>query len=120
MARKEKNNPAGNGFDPERAKQVIGACENLYDEIATIKSENMLACKQKRSEIKDIIDDAKAAYGIPKGAVRAVLKIHTLEEQARRARDDQDQEKIDEIDMLRHALGDFEDTPLGQAAQKGA
>lgn len=118
MATKEKNAKAGhNGYDPEKAQQVIGACKELYGEIAELKADNAAKCKDKHSEIKDIIDDAKKSYGIPKGAVQTVLKIHNLEDRARRARDDQPPEKQDAIDQLRHALGDLADTPLGQSAQ---
>ena len=117
MAAKEKTNPGNNGYDPERVKQAIKACEDLQTEIATIKSEMMLKCKDKHSEIKDIIDDAKASHGIPKRALRQVLKIHALELKAQRARDDQEPETQDAIDLLRAANEDFAETELGQAAQ---
>ena len=119
MAKKEKDaKPAGhNGYDPEKAKQVIDACKELYGEIADIKADRAAKCKDRHSEIRDIIDDAKKSYGMSKGAVRSVLKIHNLEDKARRERDDKSSDKQDEIDQLRHALGDLADTPLGQAAQ---
>ena len=117
MAKKEGPKPGHNGYDPEKAKQVINACKELYEDIAELKADNASKCKDKHSEIKDIIDDAKKSYGIPKGAVQTVLKIHNLEDRARRARDDKPPEKQDEIDHLRHVLGDLADTPLGQSAQ---
>ena len=118
MAKKEKDaKPAGNGYDPEQVKQVVKSCEELDAEIATIMSEAMLACKDKHSEKKDIIDDAKKSYGIPKKEVRAVLKIRSLERKAEKTRDDLTAESQDRVDMIRHALGDLADTPLGQAAQ---
>lgn len=117
MAKKEGPKPGHNGYDPEKAKQVIDACETLQQEIADLKADNASKCKDKHAEIKDIIDDAKKSYGIPKIVTQRVLKIHKLEDRARRARDDLSPENQDGVDQLRHALGDLADTPLGQAAQ---
>ena len=118
MAQKEKTKPGNNGYDPEKVKQVVGACEGLLSDIAKVKSENALKCKDLKAEIKDIIDDAKTRHGIPKGAIRQVLKIHEYEDKARRARDDQEEEVQNSIDMVRHALGDLADTPLGLSVVK--
>lgn len=68
MAKKEGPKPGHNGYDPEKAKQVIDACEKLQKEIADLKADNAAKCKDKHAEIKDIIDDGACMVRMGEGA----------------------------------------------------
>ncbi len=105
-----------NGYSPDALKKYVSAITGIEDEMASEQGEYMSFCASKREEIKDIIDTAKDKHGIPKKAFKAVLKAKKLEAKAARARDELDTQEIDDFDLIRHALGDLADTPLGQAA----
>ena len=51
--------PGNNGYDPDKVKMYVERCEVIDDECATIMSEAMSKCKDKRAEIKDILTEAK-------------------------------------------------------------
>jgi uncharacterized protein (UPF0335 family) len=120
MARKkngesESPRPASNGYDPDEVKSFVSRVENLYGDLDKEKSAYMLDCKQIRGAMKEVYDEAKEA-GIPKKELKAVIKARALERKAEAARDDLEAESQDTFDMIRHALGDLADLPLGQAA----
>jgi uncharacterized protein (UPF0335 family) len=76
----------------------------------------MTKCKGPHGDIKSILDEAKKA-GVPKASLRAVVKSRELERKAVKQRAELgDLDLQDKYDLIRHALGDLADTPLGQAA----
>jgi hypothetical protein len=105
-----------NGFDPDYVIEVVEAIEEIQDDIASIKAVNAAKCKSRKNDINDHMDTAKEK-GIPKTELKAVLKVRDLERKAEAARNDLEGDSQDLFDNLRLALGDLEDTPLGQAAQ---
>jgi hypothetical protein len=104
-----------NGFRPEAAKEFVARVERLLDDLASEKGEYMRKAKAIREDIQLVIDDAEAA-GIPKKELKAVIKTRELETRAAAIRDDLEGDAQSVFDMIRAALGDFADTPLGQAA----
>jgi uncharacterized protein (UPF0335 family) len=104
-----------NVFQPEAAKEFVARVERLLDDLATEKGEYMRRAKTIREDIALVLDDAKAA-GVPKKELKAVIKTRELETRAAAIRDDLEGDAQETFDMIRAALGDFSDTPLGQAA----
>lgn len=105
----------GNGFDKAAATAFVHRVENVHAEIATEKSKFMTRCKELHSDVTAILDEAKGA-GIPKKAIRNVVKKHALEAKLEDIRDSLDGDDLDSYDQLLQALGELGGTPLGQAA----
>jgi len=101
------------------ATKFIERIENLNKQLDEIKSEHMLKCKDVRADIKQVLDEAKAE-GYTKAVIKAVVKARALERKAGEAREDLDIADRDTFDVIRHALGDYADTPLGAAALDAA
>lgn len=126
MARRKKDEANGpspgksNGFDPEDVRNAVDRIENLKADIASIMGEALNECRGVHVSIKDVYDEAKSEHGIPKKALRSVIKARELERKARAVRDNLEPEVMDEHDMIRHALGALADLPLGEAALERA
>jgi uncharacterized protein (UPF0335 family) len=106
--------PGHNGFDPQTVNSFVARVENRHEELLSERSKYMLACKGVREEIKEILDEAKDA-GIPKRALRSVIKVRDLEAKAEKVREELEAEDQESHDQIRLALGDLADLPLGQA-----
>jgi uncharacterized protein (UPF0335 family) len=105
-----------NFVEPEKINQFVSDYEGCQAELLKLRMDYMEKCKTVRGDMKVIVDEAKDA-GIPKQSFRAVIKSRELERKAKKARDDlADIDLQDKYDLIRHALGDLADTPLGQAA----
>ena len=109
----------GNGYDKEQVESFVERILNVHGEIAAETSAMMLACKNMRKDITEILNEAKAA-GIPKKALRKVVSKRILESKIEGLRDDLEGDDQDAYDNLLHALGDLGGTPLGAAALAGA
>lgn len=109
----------GNGFDPAIAGSFVNRIENLYSDIATEKSEFMTRCKSIHGDIKEVLTEAKNA-GIPKKALRNVVKQRALLNKVEDIRNDLEGDDQDSFDQLVIALGKFADTGLGAAAVQAA
>jgi hypothetical protein len=112
--------PGSNFVEPEKIQGFVSEYEKCDARLLELRMDYMAKCKVVRGDQKLIADEAKDA-GIPKKSFKAVLKSRELEKKAKRARDDLgDIDLQDKYDLIRHALGDLADTPLGQAATNGA
>lgn len=109
----------GNGFDPAIAQKFVDRIENLNAVIATEKSEFMTRCKVVHGDIREVLTEAKNA-GIPKKALKNVVKKRKLENDIEGIRADLEGDDQDSYDQLVFALGKFAETDLGAAAQKAA
>jgi uncharacterized protein (UPF0335 family) len=107
--------PGHNGFNPQTVNSFVARIENLHGEIDSERGKYMAACKGIRAGIKDTLDDAKDS-GIPKRALKSVIKARALERKAAAVRDELEAEDQDAHDLLRQALGDLAELPLGRAA----
>lgn len=109
----------GNGFDPSIAHSFVSRVENLHGDLATEKSEFMTRCKVIHSDIKEVLTEAKNA-GIPKKALKNVIKHRALLNKVEDVRNDLEGEDQDNFDQLLNALGNFAGTDLGAAAVERA
>lgn len=106
----------GNGFDPEVVGNAVKRVESLEADILAARMKYMSEARAIKGDINIVMGEAKDA-GIPKKELKAVLRSRALERRAAAARDDlEDSDSIDTYDQIRLALGDLDDTPLGQAA----
>lgn len=112
--------PGRNGFDPDKMKKYFSEIDKIQAEMLSMQGEHMARMKAKRAQISDIVDEAKDRDSIPKGAMRSVIKVRMIEARADKVRNDLDDDEQGMHDQIRQALGDFDDTPLGQAAHEAA
>src|SRR5262245_57557521 len=108
--------PGSNGgVSGDELRGYLDAVAKEDDDLLTLKSEYMLQCKGPRRRIKDQMVLAKQA-GINMVALRQLI----ADDRARRRRDSKiaEMEADDAADLksMQEALGEFIDTPLGQAA----
>lgn len=129
MARKKSENGTGeqtaegrpNQFDPAKVQNYVERIENLKADIVTTMMRAVGECKPLHEDIRSVLDEAKNEHGIPKKALKAAVKARELERKAKEVRDDlEDAEDQHSYDLIRHALGDFSTTELGQAALDAA
>jgi len=111
----EKARPGSNGFDPEVVKNAVDRVENIEAEMLKEKMAWMSKCKAHKSDINLVLDEAKEK-GVPKKELKSVLKARELEAKAQAARDNLEPDEQDTHDQIRFALGDLDQTPLGDAA----
>lgn len=105
-----------NGFDPQKVQGFVARIESLHADIASIMGKAMSDCKSVHEDIKIVYDEAKDEAGIPKKALKSVIKARDLERKADEVREDLEPDTQETYDQIRFALGDLADTPLGQAA----
>ena len=113
MAKKAR--PGNNGLDPQKVETFVKEIEEIDGDIARLTSEHMNRCKSKRGDRKVIIDAAGDA-GINKKALKDAVAQRALERRARKIPDGLDPEAQEQLDLIRHALGDLADTELGHTA----
>lgn len=101
-----------NGYDPDKAKSYVERVENLKAEIRSIKARNAKECQDLQNDIADVLDEAKGD-GFPKKELRKVLQTRELERKLEEVREDLEPDEQDRYDLLRFALGDIKDQPVG-------
>jgi hypothetical protein len=110
----------GNGFDGGRIAGYVKKIQGELRTLDTYAAEHRNRCKGPRSSIKAITDEAKDA-GIPSKMLSALVKRAEFERKAARVGDvfdDEDRETFDQmVESFEAAVGEFADTPLGQAAR---
>ena len=122
MGRKKKDvDPAvkpakSNGYDPDKVNNAVARIETLKADIASIMGNALNECRSIHQDIKAVYQEAKDAHGIPKKALRSVIKAREFERKAEQVREDLEGDDQNDFDLIRHALGDLADTPLGKAA----
>lgn len=108
-----------NGFDKDKLKSYIDRIQNLEDEIASEMGTAMRQCKALRDDIKDIVTEAKD-NGIPAKALKAEIKLLSLDRQKAKIVAGLDQEDEQSLEAIQDALGDFASSPLGESVLKAA
>jgi uncharacterized protein (UPF0335 family) len=109
-----------NGFDPEVVSRFVSRLESLHSDLASEKGEYMQRCRQIRDEIKDVLQAAKDEDGIPKKALKTLIKKRELLGKIENLADFLEVDDRSAFEALEQALGDYGDTPLGQAAKMAA
>jgi uncharacterized protein (UPF0335 family) len=112
MARKAL---AGNKIDPDVADRYVQRIEQLLDDIATMRAENAERCGNIREDIKEIYHDAREAGLAPK-PLKALIRVRELSRKQHAVRKKLDLDQLAEFEQLVEALGEFAETPLGEAA----
>ncbi|MCK9994503.1 MAG: hypothetical protein Dbin4_03023 [Alphaproteobacteria bacterium] len=106
----------GGVSDPVVLIEFVARIENLHADLEKEKSAYMLACKALREDIREVLEEAQEK-GLPKKPLRAIVKQRALEKKAAACRDDlEDSDHLSAFDIMKAALGDLADLPLGQAA----
>ena len=107
----------GGGADnPNLVIEFVGRIENLHADLEKEKSAYMLACKALREDIRAVLEEAQGK-GLPKKPLKAIVKQRALEKKVAACRDDLDDiDHLSAFDIMKAALGDLADLPLGQAA----
>lgn len=98
-----------------RSQPYLARVENVLADLDRMKGEYMAACKAKREDIKEIYKEAKDD-DIPVRALKGLVKYRELERRQAELAETIPDEEVSEFEMLVEALGDYADTPLGQAA----
>lgn len=104
-----------NGFDPEKTQSFVDRIEELDRLKASKHAAYMAECAEINEDKNDVFEEAKSA-GLPVKVLKRVVKVRDLERKVEAERDKLDGEDQDNFDLIRHALGDLADTPLGEAA----
>jgi hypothetical protein len=104
-----------NGYDADKLNGYLDQIADVDDELQSMKGEYMQRCKGPRAKIKEILATAKEA-GINMVAFREVLAKHRDERKQERRIADLEADDASAYELMLTALGEFGDTPLGQAA----
>ena len=115
----DRARPGLNGLDPDKVKGFVGRVENLHKDLDKLRSEHMLACKDVRGDIKEVIKEAKGE-GINAKALKAAIEQRALERKAKEVAHGLDIDEQSQLEQIRAALGEYADTPLGAAAVSAA
>ena len=108
-----------NAIDPTTARRFVGEIDRCEAELLTLRGEYMARCKGVRERMKDWKEQAATA-GIPRSGLNFLLKRRKIEEKLKSLEADAEPEIVETADMIRDALGDFADLPLGGAAVAAA
>lgn len=100
------------GVDPDKVKAFANRLESLHDELE--ETSGVL-----RKDIKDVYDEAREA-GIQPKLLRMVFKSQRDAAKLAAKVEKLDGDEKAELEAIKLALGDFGDTPLGEAAQASA
>lgn len=106
-----------NKASKEEIASFVTRYEAVNEQVLSEKGQFMRRCAQLNEDKKTILDEAKEK-GVPKAALKAVLKVRDLERKVEAAYDALEDDDAAQYDDIREALGDYADTPLGAAATK--
>lgn len=99
----------------EEVRDAVAAIEACYGELLSERMAYMGRCKQIRQRMSGQYDIA-AEKGIPRKALKLKVKERELERKIDALTEDLEPEEQDSFEMISAKLGDFANTPLGQAA----
>src|SRR5262245_56261344 len=108
-----------NGFDGEALEKYLTQIDSADDELVALKMEHMRACKAPRQRIRNVMAQAKTA-GLNMNALKAVISKHRAERKVDQTIAELEADDRADFEAMKAALGEFADTPLGQAALKKA
>jgi hypothetical protein len=113
-------NPAkANEPSMEDVQGAVEAIEKLHGDLLSEKMAYMSRCKIIRKMVADKYDHA-SDQGISKKLLKVKIKERDLERKIDGLTDDLEDDERSEYQMLSEKLGEFADTPLGQAAMARA
>jgi len=104
-----------NGFEPSVLQDIVSRLDELDATLASEKGKYMKRCREIAEERKGIMTEAKAR-GIPLKPLKTELKIRKLSHKIEEMRSELEPDDMDQAVLIREALGDYADLPLGAAA----
>ncbi|KAB0269013.1 hypothetical protein [Microvirga brassicacearum] len=122
MARKPraaKKQASTNGFDATVLNDIVHRFDELNDELASAKGVYMKRARDIADSKRGLIEEAKSR-GIATKPLKAVLKEIDLSRKIAATRSELEADDADQAELMRSALGDFADLPLGAAAVTAA
>lgn len=108
-----------NGVDPEKATSFVTRIENLQSEMESERGAYMNKCKEIRGDIAEIYIEVKDA-GVSVKAMKVEIKDRMAARRAEKRRAGLEPDEQDALDLIKHALGELADLPLGAAAMAQA
>ena|SRR5256885_13424061 len=99
-------------------REAFNAILQHEKELASEQGSYMERCREIRSSIAAVYDDAKDK-GINKKVLRAKVKEHNLLKKAEKCRAELEADEQSEFDLIRQKLGGLAELPLGLAAING-
>ena len=108
-----------NGYDDADLKQVVAEIEGYEDEKVEARAEAAGKCSALAKKITNAKKVAKG-LGIPKKSLNQLLKSRKLERQLRDVAADAPDDEAEVFEDMVKVLGEFGDTPLGQATVSAA
>lgn len=98
-----------NGYDREKIEPFIRRIHQLHDELETLSGE-------KRSDIKNVYQDAKDELGITKKVLKEIVGAQRQAQKLMSRMEEWSEEERESLDQIKHSLGMLSDLPLGEAA----
>jgi len=95
-------------------QKTIKALEQCDQELETLKAEHMEKCKRVREEKKDILETAKN-QGLVTRAVKATVKVRSLQRKAGAEVEKLDTDDTDTYLAYIDSIASWDKTPLAQA-----
>jgi len=107
----------GNGGPLAGLKGYLTELDIQFDELDTMRANYMNECKGPRGQIKEIMASAKEA-GLNMKSFRQIVSKHQADRRHDKRLAALDLADLSDYKSMEEALGDFIDTPLGQAAKQ--
>jgi hypothetical protein len=101
--------------DAEVTRRAVKEIEEHYIELLTERGSYMQRCRSIRDRIKGVYESA-AESGVPRKELRGVIKQRALLRRADAVPEQFEPDQRELFELLKSQLGDFGQTPLGQAA----
>jgi hypothetical protein len=108
-------NETTNGYSSDLVKGLFSEIDRQDDELASLRGSYMEDCKGPRGQIKEIKGRAREE-GLNMRAFNELLAQHRSGRAEQRRLAEMEPEDLDAFNLLEQALGEFVDTPLGEAA----
>jgi len=109
----------GNGGPLSGLKGYLQEIDQQDDELDRLRAEYMNACKGPQTGIKEIKTSAKEA-GVNMKSFAQILRKHRFDRRHDKRLTALDLADLSDYKSMEEALGDYIDTPLGQAAAQRA
>jgi hypothetical protein len=103
----------------EHVQEAVAAIEKVDADLLQARLDYMKQCKGLRNIKADEYDSA-SNRGISKKLLKTKIKERDLKAKAAKLTKDLEEDERSEYQMLSEKLGEFADTPLGQAAMAAA
>lgn len=113
--RRQAAQAASNGFDPSVLQDIVSRLDEIDSTIASERGKFMKRCRDLAEDRKGVMTEAKAR-GIPLKPLKVELKARKLTHKIEELRSELEADDADQAQLIRDALGDYADLPLGAAA----